>query len=73
MSKRSSRVGKRNDIQEAMRVVEAALGSSQGKNPAGRQGEHNEGSARALVLTAEQKKALTQLAVGKSRGLAKEK
>ncbi len=55
MPKRSSRIAKRDDFQNALRVVEEAIESSLGKNPAavalGRQGGLKGGKARAKALT----------------------
>ncbi len=66
MPKRSSRIAKRDDFQNALRVVEEAIGSSLGKNPAavalGRQGGLKGGKARAKKLTAEQRKSIAQQA-----------
>jgi hypothetical protein len=64
MVKRSSRKAKRDDFQNALRVVEEAIDSSLGKNPAavalGRQGGLKGGKARAKALTPEQRKAIAQ-------------
>jgi len=64
MVKRSSRIAKRDDFQNALRAVEEAIGSSLGKNPAavalGRQGGLKGGKARAEALTAEQRKAIAR-------------
>lgn len=63
MPKRSS---KRDPFQNALRVVEEAIGSSLGKNPAavalGRQGGLKGGKARSAALTPERKKAIAQKA-----------
>jgi hypothetical protein len=64
MVKRSSRKAKRDDFQNALRVVEEAIDSSLGKNPAavalGRQGGLKGGKARAKALSPEQRKAIAQ-------------
>jgi hypothetical protein len=66
MVKRSSRMAKRDDYQNALRTVEEAIGSSLRKNPAavalGRLGGLKGGKARAKKLTAEQRKAIAQRA-----------
>jgi hypothetical protein len=63
MPKRSS---KRDTFQNALRVVEDAIGSSLGKNPAavalGRQGGLKGGKARDAALTPERKKEIAQKA-----------
>ena len=63
MHKRSSR---QDSFQNALRVVEEAIGSSLGKNPAavalGRNGGLKGGKARAASMTAEQRKAIAQKA-----------
>lgn len=63
MPKRSSR---RDPFQNALRVVEEAIGSSLGKNPAavalGRQGGLKGGKARAEALTPERKHDIAQKA-----------
>lgn len=63
MPKRSS---KRDPFQNALRVVEEAIGSSLGKNPAavalGRQGGLKGGRARDEALTPERKKEIAQKA-----------
>ncbi len=55
---------KQDDFQNALRVVEEAIGSSLTKNPAavvlGRKGGLKGGKARAKVLTPEQRKAISQ-------------
>ena len=74
MPKRSS---KRDTFQNALRVVEEAIGSSLGKNPAavalGRQGGLKGGNARAKAMTPEQRKAIAQKAAkarwAKEKGL----
>jgi hypothetical protein len=67
MVKRSSRIAKRDDYQNALATVERAIGASLAKkepNPAavalGRLGGLKGGKARAVVLTAEQRKAIAQ-------------
>lgn len=66
MVKRSSRMAKRDDYQNALRTVEEAIGSSLGKNPAavalGRLGGLKGGKARAKKLTPEERKAIAQQA-----------
>ena len=53
-------------FQNALRVVEEAIGSSLGKNPAavalGRRGGLKGGKARAESMTGEQRKAIAQKA-----------
>jgi len=74
MHKRSSR---RDTFQNALRVVEEAIGSSLGKNPAavalGRQGGLKGGNARAKAMTPERRKAIAQKAAkarwAKEKGL----
>jgi hypothetical protein len=70
MVKRSSRMAKRDDFQNALRAVEEAIGSSLTKNPAavalGRRGGLKGGKARAKKLTPEQRKAIAQQG-GKAR------
>ena len=74
MRKRSS---KQDTLQNALRVVEEAIGSSLGKNPAavalGRQGGLKGGKARAKAMTSEQRKAVAQKAAqarwAKGKGL----
>jgi hypothetical protein len=70
MVKRSSRMAKRDDYQNALRAVEEAIGSSLTKNPAavalGRLGGLKGGKARAKKLTAEQRTAIAQQG-GKAR------
>jgi len=70
MVKRSSRMKKRDDFQNALRTVEEAIGSSLTKNPAavalGRRGGLKGGKARAEKLTPEQRKAIAQQG-GKAR------
>jgi len=62
--KRSSRKANRDDFQNALRVVEEAIDSSLGKNPAavalGRQGGLKGGKDRAKALSPEQRKAIAQ-------------
>ncbi|HZQ94469.1 MAG TPA: hypothetical protein VFA67_05625 [Candidatus Sulfotelmatobacter sp.] len=69
MPKRSSKTAKRDDFQNALRVVEEAIGSSLGKNPAavalGRQGGLKGGKARASKLTSEQRTAIAKKAAAK--------
>jgi hypothetical protein len=66
MVKRSSRMAKRDDYQNALRAVEEAIGSSLSKNPAavalGRLGGLKGGKARAKKLTPEQRKTIAQRA-----------
>ena len=63
MYKQSSRQEK---LQNALRVVEEAIGSPLGKNPAaialGRKGDLKGGKARANSMTPEQRKAIAQKA-----------
>lgn len=63
MPKRSS---KRDDFQNALRVVEEAIGQPLAKNPAavalGRRGGLKGGIARAAKLTADERKAIAQRA-----------
>jgi hypothetical protein len=63
MPKRSS---KRDDFQNALRVVEEAIGGSLTKNPAavalGRRGGLKGGPARAERLTPEERKAIAKAA-----------
>lgn len=63
MPKRSS---KRDTFQNALRVVEEAIDSSLGKNPAavalGKQGGLKGGKARAKALSPEQRKEIAQKA-----------
>ena len=74
MPKRSS---KRDTLQNALRVVEEAIGASLGKNPAavvlGRQGGLKGGTARAKAMTPERRKAIAQKAAkarwAKEKGL----
>jgi hypothetical protein len=69
MGKRSSRIAKRDDFQNALRVVEEAIGSSLGKNPAavalGRQGGLKGGNARAAKLTPKQRSDIARKAAAK--------
>jgi len=62
MPRRSSK----DDFQNALAVVEEAIGSSLGKNPAavalGRMGGKKGGKARAAKLSAERRKAIAQQA-----------
>jgi hypothetical protein len=62
MSKRSSRIAKRDDFQNALRTVEQSIGASLTKNPAavalGRLGGLKGGAARAKKLTTEERKAI---------------
>lgn len=64
MPKRSSK--KLDEVQNALRVVEEAIGGSLKKNPAavalGRRGGLKGGKARASKLTAEQRKEIAQKA-----------
>jgi hypothetical protein len=67
MVKSSSRTAKRDDFQNALATVEKAIGASLAKkepNPAavvrGRLGGLKGGRVRALVLTAEERKAIAQ-------------
>jgi hypothetical protein len=67
MVKRSSRIAKRDDFQNALATVEKAIGESlvrKQPNPAavalGHLGGMKGGHARARVLTAEQRKAIAQ-------------
>jgi hypothetical protein len=67
MVKRSSRMKKRDDYQNALATVEKAIGASLAKkepNPAavalGRLGGLKGGKARAEALTSEQRKAIAQ-------------
>lgn len=73
MPKRSS---KRDTFQNALRVVEEAIGSSLGKNPAavalGRQGGLKGGAARAKAMTPAQRKAIAQKAARARWAKAKE-
>jgi hypothetical protein len=66
MPKRSSRKAKRDDFQNALRVVEEAIDSSLGKNPAavalGRQGGLKGGKARAKALTPSRREEIAQQA-----------
>ena len=66
MPKRSSRKAKRDDFQNALRVVEEAIDSSLGKNPAavalGRQGGLKGGKARAKSLTPSRREEIAQQA-----------
>jgi len=66
MPKRSSRRAKRDDFQNALRVVEEAIDSSLGKNPAavalGRQGGLKGGNARAKKLTPSRRQEIAQQA-----------
>lgn len=61
-----NRSSKRDTFQNALRVVEDAIGSSLGKNPAavslGRLGGLKGGAARAKALTDEQRKGIAQKA-----------
>ena len=61
MRKRSS---KQDTLQNALRVVEEAIGSSLGKNPAavalGRRGGLKGGNARAAKLSSEQRSAIAR-------------
>lgn len=63
MPKRSS---KRDPFQNALRVVEEAIGESLSKNPAavalGKKGGLKGGRARAKALTAEQRRSIAQKA-----------
>lgn len=72
MPKRSS---KRDDFQNALRVVEDAIGSSLGKNPAavalGRKGGLKGGKARAKTLTPERRAEIAKLAASKRWGSKK--
>jgi hypothetical protein len=60
------RKAKRDDFQNALRIVEQAIGSSLSKNPAavalGRRGGLKGGKARAASMTGEQRKAIAQKA-----------
>jgi hypothetical protein len=66
MPNRSSRKAKRDDFQNALRVVEEAIDSSLGKNPAavalGRQGGLKGGKARAKSLTPSRREEIAQQA-----------
>lgn len=70
-----NRSSKRDPFQNALRVVEEAIGSSLGKNPAavalGRQGGLKGGRARAAKLSPEQRKTIAQKAA-KARWASKE-
>jgi hypothetical protein len=72
MPKRSS---KGDTFQNALRVVEEAIGSSLGKNPAavalGRQGGLRGGNARATALSAERRREIAQKAA-KARWASKD-
>lgn len=72
MRKRSP---KRDDFQNALAIVEKAIDSSLGKNPAavalGRQGGLKGGKARAKVLSIEQRKAIAQKAAQARWGTTK--
>jgi hypothetical protein len=69
MPKRSSKKAKRDDFQNALRVVEEAIGSSLGKNPAavalGRKGGLKGGKARAEALTPARRKEIARKAATK--------
>jgi hypothetical protein len=64
MPKHSSRKEKRDPFQNALRVVEEAIGSSLSKNPAavalGRRGGLKGGDARAAKLTPARRKEIAQ-------------
>jgi hypothetical protein len=64
MPKHSSRKEKRDPFQNALRVVEEAIGSSLSKNPAavalGRRGGLKGGDARAAKLTPERRKQIAK-------------
>jgi hypothetical protein len=64
MPKHSSRREKRDPFQNALRVVEEAIGSSLSKNPAavalGRRGGLKGGDARAAKLTPERRKQIAK-------------
>ena len=69
MPKRSSKVAKRDTFQNALRVVEEAIGSSLGKNPAavalGRKGGLKGGKARAAKLSPARRKEIATQAAAK--------
>jgi hypothetical protein len=69
MPKRSSRIAKRDDFQNALRTVEEAIGSSLGKNPAavalGRAGGLKGGKARAKALSPARRKEIASRAAAK--------
>ena len=73
MPKRSS---KKDTFQNALRVVEEAIGSSLGKNPAavalGRQGGLKGGNARAAKMTPERRIEIAKKAANARWGPSKE-